>query len=104
MTRGIAELRECIDAIDRQIVELLADRLRLVMQVGEVKRAERRVVYDPARERDLLDRVAKAAAPPLTAEMAERVFQCIIKESRDLEQRHVAALIGEHGSEDERSS
>lgn len=92
MPPGIPELREAIDAIDRQIVDLLAARLRLVMQVGEVKRALELDVYDPARERDLLQRVGRAAEAPLTSEMAERVFQCIIQESRDLEQRHVKAL------------
>jgi chorismate mutase len=92
MARGIPELRIEIDQIDRQILELVGRRLVLVMQVGEVKRGQGLDVYDPAREKDLLDRVARAAAAPLTEAMAQRIFQCIIEESRNLEQRHVTEL------------
>lgn len=92
MAPGIPQLRQAIDELDRQIVELLAERLRLVMRVGEVKRGLGLDVYDPARERELFERVSRAAPEPLTAAMAQRIFQCIIEESRGLEQRHVAEL------------
>lgn len=86
---ALRELRDEIDGIDRQIVELLAQRLRLVMKVGEYKRAHGLAVYDAERERDLLARVANAAPSPLEPAMAQRIFQCVIQESRDLEKRHV---------------
>ena len=92
MAPGIPQLRQSIDELDRQILELLAERLKLVMRVGEVKRGLGLDVYDPARERDLLERVARGAPSPLTAAAAERIFQRIIEESRSLEQRHVAEL------------
>jgi chorismate mutase len=85
----LRELRDQIDAIDRNIVELLAQRLRLVMRVGEYKRANNLAIYDAERERDLLARVANAAPSPLEPAMAQRIFQCVIQESRDLERRHV---------------
>ncbi len=85
-------MRQSIDQLDRQILELVSERLRLVMQVGEVKRGLGLDVYDPTRERDLLERVARAAPPPITPAMATRIFQCIIEESRGLEQRHVSEL------------
>lgn len=87
-------MRQAIDQLDRQILELIAERLRLVMQVGEVKRSLGLDVYDPAREKDLLERVAGAAPEPIDAAMAQRLFRCIIEESRGLEQRHVAELKG----------
>ena len=92
MLPGLPELRESIDEIDRQIVRLLAERLELVMRVGEIKRSHGVAAYDAARERDLLEKVARVAPVPLTPEMAERIFQCIIQESRNLEQRHMASL------------
>jgi chorismate mutase-like protein len=92
MAPGIPQLRQSIDELDRQILELIAERLRLVMQVGEVKRSLGLDVYDPARENDLLERVARAAPEPITAAMAQRLFRCIIEESRGLEQRHVSEL------------
>ncbi|MEY4544047.1 MAG: hypothetical protein RL685_242 [Pseudomonadota bacterium] len=85
----LRELRDAIDEIDRNIVELLAQRLRLVMKVGDYKRANGLAVYDAERERDLLARVSNAAPSPLEPAMAQRIFQCVIQESRDLEKRHV---------------
>ena len=85
-------MRDAIDIIDRQLVELLAERLRLVMKVGEIKRAHHLTVYDAERERDLFERVSRAAPSPLTPDMAQRIFECIIHESRSLEQRHVQTL------------
>jgi chorismate mutase len=85
----LRELRDQIDAIDRNILELLAQRLRLVIRVGDYKRANNLAIYDAERERDLLARVANAAPSPLEAAMAQRIFQCVIQESRDLEKRHV---------------
>jgi chorismate mutase len=92
MAPGIPQLRDSIDTLDRQILELVAERLRLVMKVGEIKRNHGLDVYDAAREGDLLERVARAAEAPLTPAMAQRIFRCIIEESRGLEQRHVTEL------------
>mgnify|MGYP003446083671 CR=1 FL=1 len=96
MAPGIPELREEIDQIDRQILELVARRLVLVMKVGEVKRGRGLPVYDPTREGEMLERVARAAAAPLDGGMAQRIFRCIIEESRNLEQRHIGEL-GQQG-------
>ena len=85
----LRELRDQIDAVDRNILELLAQRLRLVVRVGDYKRANGLAIYDAERERDLLARVANAAPSPLEPAMAQRIFQCVIQESRDLEKRHV---------------
>jgi chorismate mutase-like protein len=89
MAAPLRELRDEIDTIDRKIVELLAQRLRLVLRVGEYKRANGLPIYDAERERDLLARVANAAPSPLEPAMAQRIFQCVIQESRELEKRHV---------------
>jgi chorismate mutase/prephenate dehydrogenase len=85
----LRELRDQIDAIDRNILELLAQRLRLVMRVGDYKRANGLAIYDAERERELLAGGGNAAPSPLEPAMAQRIFQCVIQESRDLEKRHV---------------
>jgi chorismate mutase len=89
MAPGISELRESIDRIDREVMELIAQRLELVMKVGEIKRTHGLAVYDAERERELLDRVGRTARAPLDAATARRIFECVIQESRDLERRHV---------------
>lgn len=83
------ELRSGIDAVDQQILKLLHERVRLVMQVGEYKRERRIQVYDPGRERTLMERLCKAAEPPLDADTVRRIFERIIDECRRIEQHHV---------------
>lgn len=85
----LAELRRSIDAVDQQILKLLHERVRLVMLVGEYKRERDLPVYDPERERALLERLCQAAEPPLDADTIRRIFERLIDESRRIEQHHV---------------
>lgn len=86
---NLDELRLRIDAIDRQILDLVHERIRLVMQVGEYKRARGMPVYDPERERQLLERLSAAAQPPLDAPTIRRIFERLVDEARRIEQHHV---------------
>jgi len=85
----LEELRREIDAVDQQILQLLHARVRLVMKVGEYKRERGMPVYDPTRERLLLERLSKAAEPPLDGDTIRRVFERLVDESRRIEQHHV---------------
>lgn len=85
----LEELRRSIDAVDQQILKLLHERVRLVMAVGEYKRERDMPVYDPERERALLERLCGAAEPPLDADTIRRIFERLVDESRRIEQHHV---------------
>jgi chorismate mutase len=85
----LADLRRKIDAVDKEILKHLRERVRLVMLVGDYKRDNDMPVYDPVRERDLLDRLSKAAEPPLDETFVRGVFQRLVDESRRIEQHHV---------------
>ncbi len=84
-------LRAAIDDVDHRLLELIRQRIALVLQVGDYKRARGLAVYDPARERALLTAIGAAAEAPLTAVAARRVFERVVDESRHLEQSHVNA-------------
>jgi len=90
MLSELAALRDQIDAVDRQILQQLAQRMHLVLRVGELKRQHGMAVYDAERERRILEQLAALASSPLEPEAARRIFQCLIDEARALEQRHVA--------------
>ncbi|MGE0323004.1 MAG: chorismate mutase [Polyangiaceae bacterium] len=90
MDPELAELRDAIDSLDRQILELVARRVEVVLKVGDYKRARNLRVYDPARERDVLDKLSQACRSPLTKETVRRIFERLIDESRRLEQVHVS--------------
>ena len=85
----LESLRREIDEVDRQILALVATRVKIVLRVGDIKRAMDLEVYDPERERRLLARLTELAPEPLDATTVRRIFERLIDESRRLEQRHV---------------
>ncbi len=54
-----AEIRAEIDAIDDQIVELYMKRLGSASEMAEAKKAAGLPVFNPARERDILNRISE---------------------------------------------
>lgn len=72
--------RTDIDRIDRTIVALLAERLRLALALGDIKRERGWPTRSAEREAEVIARVRAAAAGPLTPTSAERIFGAIIAE------------------------
>lgn len=81
------ELRRQIDQVDSRLLELIHERVRLVLLVGAYKARHGLAVYDPERERRLLERLTALAQPPLEPDTIRRIFERLIDESRNLEQR-----------------
>ena len=92
---GIASLRQEIDALDSNLLELLNRRAAVVRRVGELKGGKR--VYRPEREAEILRRVA-ANGGEMPAEGAAAVFREIISACRALEQEIRVAYLGPQGT------
>ena len=74
--KSLDEARAEIDEIDRELVPLIVRRLEAVCDVAEAKRATGKAVHDPAREKAILDGVAKAAGAEFGDE-AKTVFETL---------------------------
>jgi chorismate mutase/prephenate dehydratase len=83
------EIRAGIDAIDDQIADLYLRRVRAVTAIAESKRADGRPVRDPARERDILARVAGRVGPELAGDAA-LLFGTVFALSRAHQRRQLA--------------
>jgi len=81
------QLREQIDDIDDQILAFVAERMRLAVRIGELKRKKGVPIYDPDRERQIYQRLCAKAPKPVSADMVRRIFERVIDESRRAEQR-----------------
>ena len=79
-------LRRSIDDLDGRILQLIAERVKVVLAVGQFKRENNLAVYDPERERKMLDRLCGQAPEPLDGETVRRIFERLIDESRRIEQ------------------
>lgn len=82
----IASLRKQIDAIDRRLLELLAERLAVVHKVGDQKRQKGLAVYDPKREEALLSSLVARAPASLDERAVRTIFEAIVSQSRRLEE------------------
>jgi chorismate mutase len=61
----LEELRDQIDALDRQLVELLSERARAAQRIGHLKAATSLPVYEPGREKVIYANVRAANKGPL---------------------------------------
>ncbi len=88
---GIDVLRGRIDALDTRLVELLSERAQCALEIGDLKRALKVAIYQPARERDVIEHVCRLNRGPLDDEAMRRLFERIIDEARRLERVAVRA-------------
>ena len=81
----VGELRRRIDQIDDQLMKLLNSRSACAVEIGRIKRSLGMAVYQPEREKWILDRVEKNNPGPIDSGALRRVFERVIDESRRLE-------------------
>ncbi len=87
-------LREKIDKIDSEIVELLAKRQDQVNRILSIKKTHNLPVYHPAREEDLIsERRRQASGANLSPDFVEELYRVIMRQSR-IEQTGKMALKG----------
>ncbi len=79
--RELLELRKRIDEIDASLLALLNQRQSLSIKVGHWKNSEGLKIFDPGRERDLLDSLKKLNAGPLSDQALANIYRQIISAS-----------------------
>lgn len=98
MDDKLKPLREQIDAIDGQILELLNRRARVAQEVGHVKAETNAPVFRPEREAQVLRKVADLNSGPLVSSDVQTIFREIMSSCRALERRVVVAYLGPAGT------
>lgn len=82
MVAELTHLRDQIDDVDKQMVELLARRLALVAEVGEVKSKHGLPIYAPDREAAMLaSRREEAASKGVPPDLIEDILRRTMRES-----------------------
>ena len=94
----IDDIRHEIDELDNSILELLSRRAEKVLKIGRLKEQSNRPVFDAARERAILDRLAARNPGPLGKEALADIYGAIIAANRVLEKRLVVAYYGPAGT------
>jgi len=83
--KTIEDWRVQIDAIDRQILNLLSERAQCVLGVGKIKGQKNMTVFDPRREQQIIESVLRNNKGPLDNAGLKRIFERVIEECRRFE-------------------
>lgn len=85
MKADIDDLRKRIDLLDESLVRLLNARAACALEIGRLKREMGIPIYQPDREKDVLNHVQALNSGPLDDQVIKRLFERIIDEARHLE-------------------
>ena len=86
------QLRLRLDAIDGQVLALLSERARAVLDIGDHKRKHGLPIHVPERENNVVKRLQTDNPGPLHGDAIERIYRTIIEEMRKLEEEHVGRV------------
>ncbi|KAE9539055.1 bifunctional chorismate mutase/prephenate dehydrogenase [Ursidibacter maritimus] len=82
-------IREQIDKLDQQLIELLAKRLALVAEVGKIKHQYGLPIYAPEREAFMINaRREEAEKRGIPADLIEDILRRVMRESYASENKH----------------
>lgn len=91
---ALDDLRGQIDEINLKLVKLFNQRARLAQRIGLLKHGDGAPIYQPVRERQVLERVVALNQGPLSADHLRRIFQEIISACTALEHPLRVAYLG----------
>ncbi|MBS1841335.1 MAG: chorismate mutase [Acidobacteria bacterium] len=82
---NLSDWRRRIDELDRKLVELLNERSQCALEVGKLKQKAHLPLYQPDREKEVLENAEKNNQGPLSDAAIRRLFERIIDEARAAE-------------------
>ncbi len=104
MSASLADLRAQIDALDRQLLDLLNQRAKVAQEVGEVKKREGSPFFRPDRVAQVIEHIQKTNQGPLKSEHVEAVWREIMSACLALEAPVRVAYLGPAGTFSEQAA
>lgn len=85
MDERLKILRKEIDNIDEKILELLEKRMKIVQEVGNLKKDLKISVEDLNRENEIIQRLTDHSTGELTEKQLIRIFSIVFKSSKQIQ-------------------
>jgi chorismate mutase/prephenate dehydratase len=95
---ALAPLRLQIDQFDQQIIDLLNQRARVVVEIGKIKQQNNAPIYAPDREKAIMEKVRKLNHGPLADRCLEAVYRELMSGSFALEKPLRIGFLGPEGT------
>ena len=80
--KRLTDRRKEIDLIDRKLLDLLNQRLRIAMKIGRIKKEMGEKIYDSKREKEVLERLRTRNKDPLKEKDLKKIFETIMEVCR----------------------
>ncbi len=84
---GVGGIRERIDAIDEQLVQLIDERARLALAIQSAKGMDDHG-HDVERERQLVQRAMAHSSGVMDTDELEQIIAAVVRASRSMQRRH----------------
>src|SRR5688572_10465365 len=81
----VRELRKRVDEVDRELIEALSERARIVQEIMVLKAEAGAPVYDPRREEEILQKVVEINSGHIYDYSMRDVFELVLHRIRGLE-------------------
>lgn len=94
----IQKIRTEIDALDRQLVEVLNQRLALAAEIGKLKRSQGGQIYVAEREEQVFQKVSAQNGGPIKNEALRAIYREIMSAAIALEQPLKIGFLGPEAS------
>ncbi|MEX2306202.1 MAG: prephenate dehydratase [Pirellulales bacterium] len=91
---SVADLRRELDRVDAEIVAAINRRAELAQQIGALKQDAEQQIYDPQRERAVLEQAETNNPGPLNNEAVRAVFRELISGTRAVQMPLRVAYLG----------
>src|SRR5882724_3059002 len=91
---SIETLRARMDEINLKILRLISARASVATEIGRLKHLEGGAVYQPVRERAIIEKMIAENPGPLTDDQVKRIYVEIISACRALEHEPRVAFLG----------
>src|SRR5512132_1691954 len=85
----IADWRKRIDEIDQKLVEILNQRASAAQEIGRLKRQTELPIYEPDRERIVLEQVRKQNRGPLQHRHLLQIYERIMDVMRNIQKEEI---------------
>ncbi len=91
---NLESLRDEIDSIDTQVVDLLNQRVSKAAEIGKIKTNLGIDPYDPARESQVFKKICELSSGPLLDDSLKTIYREVISASIALEKELVIGFLG----------
>ncbi len=81
--KKLREKRGTIDLLDEKLLMLLNQRLRVALEIGKIKKRIGKKVYDPGREKEVLEKLKQKNRGPVKEQDLTKIFRAIMRACRE---------------------